>query len=169
MLETEAELDDLQGLLARTYERASEQYRQIVTPTRRLSARQVAALLAGKQFIAFATVTPGGAPRVMPLDALFIHGRWHWTTDAAAARIAHLQRDARCSATWFQGDELMVSVHGRAELIDAGHPDYEELESAWEREVGSRPGSWGPHVYHGRIEPTHLYAFAQHPENFLDS
>jgi general stress protein 26 len=134
-----------------------------------LSARQVAGLLHGKQFIAFATASHDGAPRVMPLDALFVHGRWHWTTDAAAARIAHLRRDPRCSATWFQDDDLMVTAHGRAELIDAGHPDYEELESIWEREAGSRPSSWGTHVYHGRIEPTHLYAYAQHPENFLDS
>jgi len=169
MLETAAETAELQELLDRTYERASPQYRLIVTPARRLSAAQVVRLLRGKRFIAFATTTGDGAPRAMPLDALFLHGRFHWTTDAAAARIANLQRDPRCSATWFEGDELMVTVHGRAQLIEVGHPDYEELESTWERESGSRPSSWGPHVYHGRVEPTHMYAFAQHPENFLDS
>ena len=127
------------------------------------------AALGGKHFIALATTATDGAPRVMPLDALLVHGRFHWTTDAAAARIAHLQRDPRCSATMFEVDELMVNAHGRAELIDAVHPDYQELEAIWEHEVGSRPSSWGAHVYHGRIVPTHMYAFAQHPENFLDS
>ena len=140
-----------------------------MTPARRLNAAQVVRLLQGKRFIAFATSTPQGAPRVMPLDALFLHGRFHWTTDETAARITHLKRDPRCSATWFEGDSMMVTVHGRAELIEAGHPDYEELEAIWERKAGSRPSSWGAHVYHGRIEPSHMYAYAQHPENFLDS
>jgi hypothetical protein len=121
----------------------------------------VVRLLAGKLFIALATVSASGAPRVMPVDALFLGGRFHWTTDGSAARIAHLQRDSRCSATWFDADRPMVTVHGRAQLIDAGHPDFEELELAWERSHGSRPSSWGEHIYHGRIEPARMYAFAQ--------
>ena len=126
-------------------------------------------MLEGKQFIAFATTAAAGAPRVMPLDALFLHGRWHWTTDAAAARIRHLERDPRCSATWFRGDEVMFTVHGRVELITAGHPEFEALDSTWERFEGSRPSSWGPHIHHGRIQPSHVYAYAGHPQNFLDS
>lgn len=137
-------------------------------PDRRLSAAQVERLLQGKLVIALATVAASGAPRVMPLDALFVDGRFHWTTDGSAARIAHLRRDPRCSATWFDGDRRMVTVHGSAHLIDAGDPDYEELELAWERVVGSRPSTWGSHVYHGRIEPTHMYAFA-HDASDLDS
>lgn len=137
-------------------------------PDRRLTATQVARVLQGKLFIALATVAPSGAPRVMPLDALFLDGRFHWTTDASAARIAHLRRDPRCSATWFDGDQRMVTVHGRAELIDAGHPDFETLELAWEKVAGSRPSSWGEHVYHGRIHPERMYAFAQEPGD-LDS
>ena len=125
-------------------------------------------LLQGKLFIALATVSPAGAPRVMPVDALFLGGRFHWTTDGSAARIAHLKRDPRCSATWFDADRAMVTVHGRAELIVDGHPDFEELELAWEATHGSRPSTWAEHIFHGRIEPTHIYAFAQDPAD-LDS
>ncbi len=137
-------------------------------PERRLTAAQVERVLEGKLVIALATVAASGAPRVMPVDALFLDGRFHWTTDGSAARIAHLQRDPRCSATWFDGDSRMVTVHGRTELIDARHADYEALELAWEKAVGSRPSSWGEHIYHGRIHPERMYAFAQDPTD-LDS
>ena len=121
--------------------------------------------------IAFATVNRSGAPRVMPLDSLFLHGRFHWTTDSSARRVADLRRDPRCSAVHWVGDDLMVAVHGTSELIGPAHPEFRSLEEIWHGFYGSYPSSWGPAVVHGRIQPTHMYAWAHHPENYpeLDS
>jgi hypothetical protein len=51
--------------------------RSILTPERTLSARQVLTHLRGIKHVALATVTAAGEPRVGPLDALVVRGRFH--------------------------------------------------------------------------------------------
>ena len=76
MFETDAELAQLDALFEAHLARANPHMLAIVTPERRLSARQVTRYLQGTKHVAFATVTSKGLPRVSPLDALFIHGRF---------------------------------------------------------------------------------------------
>ena len=87
MFESQVEIEQLQRLFDETLARANAHMQSVVAPERRLSARQVVAYLQGTRHVAFDTVTPGGEPRVSPLDALFIHGRFTMGTDAGAARI----------------------------------------------------------------------------------
>lgn len=163
--ETAAELTWLQDLLDRTYAAASRQYRAIVTPERRLTAGQVCAHLRGTRHLALATVTRDGAPRVMPVDAFLIRGRFISGSSSDALRFVHLRREPRCSATHFERDQLMVTVHGRADLFTEGE-EFEALDRLFLEVYGMRATEIGPPITFARIEPEWMYAWAQHPENY---
>jgi hypothetical protein len=165
MLETEPEIDALQHLLDATLARANAHMRSIVTPERRLTARQVVAYLTGTRHIAFATTNRRGEPRVSPLDAVFIHGRFYAGTGAGAARVAHLRANPACSAVHMDGDRVGVTVNGRAEWIDRGHPGHGELVRVWIDTYGSDPYLLGDVVFF-RIEPTSMWSFASNPADF---
>jgi hypothetical protein len=75
MYESEEDVRRLQELLDRTLARANPHLASIVTPERRLTARQVVRYLQGTKHVAFATVNERGEPRVSPLDGVFVRGR----------------------------------------------------------------------------------------------
>lgn len=166
MFESLIELDALQQLLDATLSRGNAHMRSIVTPERTLNARQIVAYLQGTKHVAFATVTPRGAPRVAPLDALFIHGRFTMGTDAGAARIANLQANPECSAAHMDGERVAVVVNGRVEWIGRDHPDHNEIHSIWQQTYDADPYGLSPNVILFRIEPSSMWAFALHPEEF---
>jgi hypothetical protein len=89
MLETAAQMAELQRLIDATLSWANAHMVGIVARERRLTARRVA----------FATVTPRAEPRFSPLDSLFIHGRSTMGTGGGAARIRNLRANPACSAT----------------------------------------------------------------------
>src|ERR687891_6768 len=104
MFETDDELAELDALFESHLARANPHMLAIVTPERRLNARQVTRYLTGTKHVAFATVTSKGEPRVSPLDSLFIHGRFTLSTGSVATKISHLQRNPACSAVHMDGD-----------------------------------------------------------------
>ena len=165
MFETEAELERLQGMFDAHLARANRHMTSIVTPERRLTARQVVTYLQGTKHVAFATVTSRGEPRVSPLDALFIHGRFTLSTAAEATKVAHLRRNPACSAVHVDGDRIAVAVNGTVEWITRDHPDHDEIHAAWTKTYESDPYTWGDVVLF-RIEPTTMWAYAFHPEEF---
>lgn len=166
MFETDAEVDELDALLARTYARANEYLAAIVKPERRLSARQVVRYLQGTKHVAFATVNEHGQPRVAPLDGVFVHGRFTVSTGGAAARLRHLRANAACSAAHMDGDTVGIVVHGHATIIGGEDRAAGELEPVWRGLYGSSPLEWGEGAVFIRIEPTSMWAYALHPENF---
>jgi Pyridoxamine 5'-phosphate oxidase len=163
--ETEAEIADLQRLIDGTMARANPHMTGIVTPDRRLTARQVVTYLQGVRHVAFATVNGKGEPRVSPLDALFIHGRFTMGTGGGATRIAHLRVNPACSAVHMVGDRIAVVVNGRVEWLGRDHRDQDELRSIWASTYGSDPCDLGDVVWF-RIEPHSMWAYAFHPEEF---
>jgi uncharacterized pyridoxamine 5'-phosphate oxidase family protein len=165
MLESDREIEALQQLMDRTLARANAHMLSIVTPERRLTARQVVAYLTGTKHVAFATVDRRGRPRVSPLDALFIHGRYCAGTGAGAARVEHLRMQPACSAVHMDGDRVAVAVNGTIEWIGRDHPDHEELVGIWRETYGSDPYDLGDVVFF-RIEPTSMWAFASKPSDF---
>jgi uncharacterized pyridoxamine 5'-phosphate oxidase family protein len=166
MFETEGEIDELDALLARTYAHANEHLTAIVKPERRLNARQVVRYLQGTKHVAFATVNERIQPRVAPLDGVFIHGRFTVSTGGAAARLRHLRANPTCSAAHMDGDTVGIVVHGRATIIGREDADAAEIEPVWREIYGSSPFEWGDGVVFMRIEPTSMWAYAFHPENF---
>ncbi|HWM56017.1 MAG TPA: hypothetical protein VNO20_11580 [Solirubrobacterales bacterium] len=71
MHETAAELEELQRLLDRSYERAGAHLRGIWGEDSRLDAQGLVDELPGVQVLDLATVTPRSEPRVAPVDGFF--------------------------------------------------------------------------------------------------
>ena len=165
MLETEEEIQQLQAMFDAHMALANAHMTAIVTPERRLTARQVVTYLQGTKHVAFATVTRRGEPRVSPLDALFIHGRFTLSTGIEATKVQQLRRDPSCSAVHMDGDRIAVAVNGRVDWIRRGHPDHDEIHDIWTKTYESDPYTWGDVVLF-RIEPATMWAYAFHPEEF---
>jgi len=120
MHETPADLAALQDLLDRSTAAAGAHLQRIITPERRLSAEQVCARLTGMCLLALATVTADGRPLVGPVDGIFYRGQFHFGSAPDSVRFGHIRRRPQVSATHLPGEELAVTVHGRAALIDVG-------------------------------------------------
>jgi hypothetical protein len=164
--ETEDDLSRLQELLDRTFAHANPHLASIVSPERRLTARQVARYLQGTKHVAFATVNERGQPRVAPLDGVFVRGRFTVGTGAQAARLRHLRANPACSATHMDGDVVGITVHGHARILVEGDPGVDELDRVWSEIYGSSPLSWGEGVALMVIEPTSMWTYASRPESF---
>jgi uncharacterized pyridoxamine 5'-phosphate oxidase family protein len=166
MYETDEDLASLQSLLDRTLAGANPHLAAIVSVERRLTARQVVRYLHGTKHVAFATVNERGQPRVAPLDGVFIRGRLTVSTGARAARLRHLRANPACSAVHMDGDVVGITVHGHATILERGDPGVDEIEPVWSEIYGSSPFEWGEGVAFMRIEPTSMWAYAFHPEQF---
>jgi Pyridoxamine 5'-phosphate oxidase len=166
MYESEEDVRRLQEMLDRTLARANPHLAAIVSPERRLNARQVVTYLQGTKHVAFATVNNRGQPRVAPLDGVFIRGRFTVSTGAQAARLRHLRANPACSAVHMDGDRVGIAAHGSARILGEGDPVVEELDRVWTEIYGSSPFSWGKGVAFMVVDPTSMWAYAFHPEEF---
>jgi nitroimidazol reductase NimA-like FMN-containing flavoprotein (pyridoxamine 5'-phosphate oxidase superfamily) len=116
--ETSADIAALQDLLDRSYANAGPHLLRIATPERRLSAEQVVERLTGMCLLALATVTADGRPIVGPVDGIFFRGAFHFGSSPDSLRWRHIQARPQVSATHVPGEELGVTVHGRAVPVD---------------------------------------------------
>jgi Pyridoxamine 5'-phosphate oxidase len=130
MLETPAELDRLQDLLDRSAAGGGPHLRGIITDDRRLTAEQVCDLLPGMRLLVVATVTADGRPLAGPVDGYFLHGSFWFSSGRDSVRMRHLAARPAVSATYLPGDDLAVTVHGRAELFAVSDPSRGELRQA---------------------------------------
>jgi len=130
MRETAEDLARLQELIDGSYEAAGSHLLRIHTPERRLSAAQVAAELPGMRLLALATTSAAGRPVVGPVDGVFLHGSFHFGSAPDSARARHIAARPWVSATHLPGEELSVTVHGRAVPVDVRAPEGAELRSA---------------------------------------
>jgi len=159
--ETQADIEALQALLDRSYAAAGGRLLSIHTPERRLDAAGVVDLLQGICLLALATVSSDGRPFVGPVDGVLFRGAFHFGSAPDSLRFRHIRADPRVSATHLRGEELAVTVHGRAvevdtragpcrdALLEVYRPRYGE---GWERFLDSGP------VY-ARIDPERMFAF----------
>ncbi|HEY3689750.1 MAG TPA: pyridoxamine 5'-phosphate oxidase family protein [Pseudonocardiaceae bacterium] len=118
MHETPADLVALQSLLDRSYATAGRHLRSIITPERRLTADEVADRLTGMRLLALATVTADGRPIVGPVDGIFFRGSFHFGSAPDSVRFRHIRNRPQVSATHLPGEELAVTIHGRAVPLD---------------------------------------------------
>src|SRR3954462_13760801 len=103
---------------------------RIHTPERRLSAEQVAERLTGMTLLALATVTADGRPIVGPVAGIFSRGAFHFGSAPDSVRFRHIRARPYVSATHLPGEELAVTVHGRAVLVDVNAPEGAQLRRA---------------------------------------
>jgi hypothetical protein len=130
VLENPAEIDRLQQLLDRSAAGAGPHLRGIISDERRLSAAQLIERLPGMRLLVLATVTADGRPLAGPVDGYFLHGSFWFSSGRNSVRMRHLAARPAVSATHLPGEELAVTVHGRAELFDLRDPAGAELRQA---------------------------------------
>ena len=166
MRETREDMEGLQALLDRSIEGAGDFLRgSFRMPQHSLSAGQLVRHLQGLNTLALATVTRKGEPRVAPIGSLLFRGRFHVPTVATAARTRHLTERPAVSLTYYEGGDLAILVHGRAEVLYPHHPDFEVLDEILREVGGGSVLGWGEGVYL-RVEAQTLYTFARYPERF---
>jgi nitroimidazol reductase NimA-like FMN-containing flavoprotein (pyridoxamine 5'-phosphate oxidase superfamily) len=164
MHETNDDLAALQALLDRSYARAGDHLRSIITPERRLSAEQVAQRLTGMRLLALATVTADGRPIVGPVDGIFLRGSFFFGSSPESLRFRHIRARPQVSATHLPGEELAVTVHGNARFVDVTAEAGAELRRAllevyvprygpqWEEFLDSGP-------LYARIDAERMFTF----------
>jgi general stress protein 26 len=166
MLETPEELGNLQRLLDRSMAGAGEHLRGIITGERRLSAADLAGRLPGMRLLTVATVTADGRPLAGPVDGYFLHGTFWFSSGRNSVRMRHLAARPAVSATHLPGEELAVTVHGRAELLELRDPAAAELRQAMLDWYVPRQGpefeSWlnALDAVAARIEPAKMFTFS---------
>jgi uncharacterized pyridoxamine 5'-phosphate oxidase family protein len=116
--ETAEDLAELQRLLDRSYAGAGRHLLRIHSPERRLNAEQIAERLQGMVLLALATSAADGRPVVGPVDGIFFRGAFHFGSAPDSVRFRHIAKRPQVSATHLPGEELAVTVHGRAEPVD---------------------------------------------------
>lgn len=167
MYESEEQIAELQAIIDRSFERIGTHAAVIITPDRRLTARQVVTYLVGMKHIVVGTVTPRGEPRVAPVDGHFLRGCFWFGTGSAALRIQHLRRNAAISACHQAGDDLGIVVHGRAALFEPDDTEGEEMREHYTMYYGSDPYTWpGGNAAWVRIDPTSMITFAMDPSKY---
>jgi general stress protein 26 len=166
MLETPEELGNLQRLLDNSMSGAGEHLRGIITGERRLSAADLAGRLQGMRLLTVATVTADGRPLAGPVDGYFLRGTFWFSSGRNSVRMRHLAARPAVSATHLPGEELAVTVHGRAELVELRDPAAAELRQAMLDWYVPRQGpefeSWldALDAVAARIEPAKMFTFS---------
>jgi hypothetical protein len=165
MHETAADLAALEDLLARSYAAAGTHLLRIHTPQRRMTAEQVSQRLTGMCLLALATATADGRPIVGPVDGIFLRGAFHFGSAPDSIRFRHIRARPHVSATHLPGEELAVTVHGRAVPVDVGAREGAELRQALLDIYVPRYGPQWEHDFldrgslYARIEAERMFAF----------
>jgi len=162
MRETASDLERLQALLDESIAKASPFLRRsFEMPEHSLSAAELAVRLDGLIVVALATVTAKGEPRVAPIDAVFLRGRFYVPTVAQAARARHLARRPGVSVTHYEGRSLAIIAHGRAATVAPGEEPFDEIEEIRLAEGGESLLEWGGDPVFLRVEPDVIYSYAK--------
>jgi pyridoxine/pyridoxamine 5'-phosphate oxidase len=158
--ESPAEIAALQELLDASFARASEHLTSIMAPQRRLSAEQLVADLTGIAVLNVATVTARGEPRISAVDGHFLHGRWHFTTDAASPKARQLAARPALSVSYTPRDGYGVFCHGRARLLERDTPEFSALHDHCVQTYGQSPDEWGGNIAYVQVQPSWMVGFA---------
>jgi hypothetical protein len=140
MYETDDDLARLQQLIDASFARSSEHLRSIMTPERRLSARDLAALPA-PAVLNIASVTARGEPRISAVDGHFLSGYWYFSTAQESPKAVQLRARPATSAAYTPRDGFGVFCHGRA--VSPTAEELERLRRHWEEVYGAPIESLG--------------------------
>ena len=162
MHETPEDIAALQALLDRSYAQAGPHLLRIHTPERRLGADALAERLTGVCLLTLATVTADGRPVTGPVDGIFFRGAFHFGSAPDSTRFRHIAARPQVSATHLPGEELGVTVHGRAVPVDIGSgPFRQTLLDIYVPRYGEQ---WGEEFLdsgpmYARIDAERMFAF----------
>jgi Pyridoxamine 5'-phosphate oxidase len=162
MHERPEDIAAVQDVIDRSYAAAGPHLLAIHTPDRRLTAEQVCARLQGMSLLALATVSAAGRPVVGPVDGILFRGAFHFGSSPESVRARHIAARPWVSATHLPGEELAITVHGRAEPVDVSSGELRQtLLDIYVPRYGE---SWAQMLESGaiywRIEAERVFAFA---------
>jgi hypothetical protein len=163
MRETPDELAELQALLDRSFDRASEHLKSIMEPHRRLSAERLVADLPSPAVLNIATVTAGGAPRISAVDGHFFHGHWYFTTAADSPKARQLRARPAISASYTPRDGYGVFCHGRVTELGPGG-ERQMIADHFVETYGMSPDDLTDDAFYARIDADWLVGFAMSRE-----
>jgi general stress protein 26 len=164
--ETPEELERLQELLDASMASAGPHLRDIIGEERRLSAPALVKRLEGLCLLVLATVTADGRPLTAPVDGYFLHGTFWFSSGRDSVRMRHVAARPAVSATHLPGENLAVTVHGRAERFELDDPEFRELRQAMLDEYLPKQGpsfeSWldDADAVGARIVPQKMFVFS---------
>jgi hypothetical protein len=159
--ETAEDLAGLQDLIDRSYAGAGAHLLRIHAPERRLTAEQVAERLQGMCLLALATATADGRPVVGPVDGIFYRGAFHFGSSPDSVRFRHIGARPHVSATHLPGEELAVTVHGRATPVPVEGGFREALLGIYVPRYGAEweAGFLDRGPVYARIDAERMFAF----------
>jgi general stress protein 26 len=169
MYETDEEVERLQALLDASHARSTDHLRGIITDERRLTARDLVALLTGMKVLSVATVTARGEPRISAVDGHFLHATWSFSTSGTSAKARHLQARPQVSVAHVDNEELALFSHGSVELLRESDADHDQTLQHWTRHYGSSPMEWGEDIRLYRYRPTWMVGYAWKRDELLSA
>jgi hypothetical protein len=111
--------------------------------------------------LTLATATADGRPIAGPVDGIFYRGAFHFGSAPNSVRFKHIRARPSVSAVYLPGEELAVTVHGRASVVPVEGGFRETVLSIYVPRYGP---SWetefldsGPQ--YARIEAERMFAF----------
>lgn len=160
--ETPEDLAELQALLDRSYASAGKHLSSIHTDNWKMTAEQVCERLQGMCILSLATVNSRCEPLASPVDGIFYRGRFWCGSAANSMRARHIRRRPEVSATHTVGEELAITVHGRALEVDRGTERALGFREVLVEIYGeaSIEGFWSGDAVYWEIEPRRMYALA---------
>jgi nitroimidazol reductase NimA-like FMN-containing flavoprotein (pyridoxamine 5'-phosphate oxidase superfamily) len=120
--------------------------------------------VSGMCLLALATATADGRPIVGPVDGIFFRGAFHFGSAPDSVRFRHIRERPHVSATHLPGEELSVTVHGRAVPVDVqSEADAEFRRTLLEVYVPRYGQGWTSFldsgVAYARIEAERMFTF----------
>lgn len=169
MHETPDDIDRLQTVLDRSDAAAGGHLRAVITTERRLTAPELSTALTGIRLLVLSTVTGDGRPITGDVDGIFYRGAFHFGSSPESVRFRHLRQRPQVSATHLPGEELAVTVHGRATILDMDAPEQAEFRRTLLDIYVPRYGpEWEDMLRQGalyaRIDPDRMFTFSMPPE-----
>ena len=100
-----------------------------------------------------------------PVDGIFYRGSFYFGSSAESVRFRHIRARPQVSATHLPGEELAITVHGRAvpfDLDDAQHAGFRQalLDIYLPRYGDDFLELLGSGVAYARIEAARMFTFA---------
>jgi general stress protein 26 len=163
LYETEAELSELEKLVEKSKLKSGDHLSSLFGQGEWLSGKQVAHHLQGIGNVALATVNSRMEPRVAPMEAALLHGRFYIAVQGDSTRVRQLTKTPAASLTYTRDDDVLITVNGNATFVRKGEPDFVGLDAEWSKKYG---GGVRDNFVFIKLEPTHITAFALNPELF---
>ena len=157
--ESNVDIERLQDILDQSYQASGGHLRTIITPERRLTALDLVERLPGMRLLVLATVTPQGVPLTSAVDGIFYRGEFWFGSAPDSLKLRQIAETAEVSVTHLPGEELSVTVHGTAHLVDLEDPIHAGFRDVAVEIYGESWNDWGDGARYARIAPRRMFTF----------